>query len=75
VHEAKLMRLWTNLMNDRKLTARESTEWVDVGFQGKDPSTDFRGAGVLGLEQLLAITDVGSPYREHALKMYQDSTN
>ena len=48
-------------------------QWVDIGFQGKDPATDFRGAGMLGLEQLLAITDHGSEYREEALKMYQAS--
>ena len=45
-------------------------QWVDIGFQGKDPSTDFRGAGMLGLEQLLAITDHGSDYRKEALEMY-----
>jgi hypothetical protein len=28
-------------------------DWGIVGFQGKDPSTDFRGMGLLGLEQLL----------------------
>ena len=38
-------------------------EWVDIGFQGKDPATDFRGAGTLGLEQLLVITDEDSKYR------------
>lgn len=30
-----------------------SMEWKDFGFQGNDPSTDFRGAGVLSLRNLL----------------------
>ena len=50
-------------------------EWVDVGFQGKDPATDFRGAGVFGLENLLAITDEGSEYREEALEMFRTSAD
>ena len=49
VHEDKLMRLWKNLRNDN-LKERKTMQWVDIGFQGKDPSTDFRGAGMLGLE-------------------------
>jgi hypothetical protein len=52
-HETKLMKLWRNLLPDRKLTERKTMEWVDIGFQGKDPATDFRGVGILGLEQLL----------------------
>ena len=50
-------------------------DWKQVGFQGKDPATDFRGVGILGLDNLLAITDEGSPYRDEAKKMYQDSIN
>lgn len=26
--------------------------WADLGFQGKDPCTDFRGSGQLGLESI-----------------------
>jgi hypothetical protein len=29
-----------------------STDWGEVGFQGADPATDFRGMGLLGLVQL-----------------------
>ena len=58
------MLLWNNLLPDRKLTERKTMEWVDIGFQGKDPATDFRGAGTLGLYQLLAITDEKSQNRE-----------
>ena len=29
-----------------------SSRWSHIGFQGEDPGTDFRGMGLLGLEQL-----------------------
>ncbi|WAQ89033.1 hypothetical protein PtA15_10A456 [Puccinia triticina] len=29
--------------------------WQEIGFQGADPSTDLRGAGILGLDALLAF--------------------
>jgi len=60
------MRLWSNLKGDRQLKSRLTEEWIEIGFQGKDPATDFRGAGVLGLEQLLVITG-DQKYREKAL--------
>ena len=31
-HEDKLMKLWNNLLPDRKLTERKTMEWVDIGF-------------------------------------------
>ena len=50
LYEEMLMRLWTNLKPESKLRGRKTEQWIDIGFQGKDPATDFRGAGVLGLE-------------------------
>ncbi|KAJ7371781.1 ELMO domain-containing protein 1 [Desmophyllum pertusum] len=35
------------------LNERITTQWGDIGFQGKDPQTDFRGMGVLALDNLL----------------------
>lgn len=32
---------------------RISKQWSKIGFQGDDPKTDFRGMGVLGLENLV----------------------
>ena len=40
-------------MGDKKLDSRISGQWGELGFQGNDPATDFRGMGVLGLDQLL----------------------
>jgi len=33
-----------------------SKQWEDIGFQGADPATDFRGMGVLGLRCLTYLT-------------------
>jgi hypothetical protein len=52
-HEQKLLTLWENLMPDVKLTSRVSKQWGDIGFQGDDPKTDFRGMGLLGLDNLI----------------------
>ncbi|XP_062836968.1 ELMO domain-containing protein 2 isoform X2 [Anolis carolinensis] len=52
-HEEQLMELWSLLMPHEKLRARISKQWCDIGFQGDDPKTDFRGMGMLGLTNLL----------------------
>ena len=51
-HEQKLLELWSLLMPARELESRVSNSWKDIGFQGDDPKTDFRGMGILGLENL-----------------------
>lgn len=35
-------------LDDKSLGA----EWIELGFQGEDPTTDFRGTGLLGLLNL-----------------------
>lgn len=53
-HERKLLSLWAMLMGaEEKLSQRISNQWQDIGFQGDDPKTDFRGMGLLGLENLI----------------------
>ncbi|XP_055707335.1 ELMO domain-containing protein 2 [Phlebotomus papatasi] len=52
-HEIKLNELWKLLMPDVELEARVTKQWQDIGFQGDDPKTDFRGMGILSLENLL----------------------
>nr|CAG4647275.1 EOG090X0AMT [Megafenestra aurita]SVE92557.1 EOG090X0AMT [Megafenestra aurita] len=51
-HELKLLELWDHLMPERKLESRVSNSWKNIGFQGDDPKTDFRGMGLLGLDNL-----------------------
>lgn len=56
-HEEKLDRLWGLLLpGQTRAGGRITREWGRIGFQGKDPSTDFRGGGVLSLDQLLWLT-------------------
>lgn len=76
-HEALLERLWASLRPGvRRAGGRVSAEWGEIGFQGQDPATDFRGMGLLGLEQLVhfaegpqnsaaraALTDSAHPVR------------
>lgn len=40
-----------------------------------DPASDFRGAGVMGLENLLAITDMNGRYYEETKELFEDSLN
>lgn len=53
VHEQSLLLLWNELMPDSRLEARVTKQWQDIGFQGDDPKTDFRGMGTLGLDNLV----------------------
>ena len=34
---------------------RFGSHWGQIGFQGKDPATDLRGMGLLGLNQMLSF--------------------
>lgn len=43
-----------------------------VGFQGNDPSTDFRGSGQLGLENLLFFVSARNEYAQEVLKFSLD---
>lgn len=52
LHQAQLLEIWTQLRSGRSIKSRKSNEWIQLGFQGDDPATDFRGAGVLGLVNL-----------------------
>jgi len=51
-HERELLKLWSDLQPDMPLKARISSDWSEIGFQGEDPKTDFRGMGLLGLRNL-----------------------
>ncbi|XP_067296943.1 ELMO domain-containing protein 2 [Pseudorasbora parva] len=52
-HENMLLKLWDLLMPAVKLESRITKQWGNIGFQGDDPKTDFRGMGMLGLTNLL----------------------
>ena len=54
-HERMLEELWALVFPDEALPARLGDHWGRLGFQGRDPATDFRGAGLLGLHALLHL--------------------
>ncbi|ORX60103.1 hypothetical protein BCR36DRAFT_408464 [Piromyces finnis] len=66
-HEDKLMELWKLMKDEEKLTARKSEQWQTIGFQGIDPATDFRGMGILGLEQLIYFAQNFNDTAKHVL--------
>ena len=57
-HQALLDKLWTAL---KPLERRGC--WTEIGFQGPDPSSDFRGMGLLGLTQLVYFSSKGEGNR------------
>lgn len=66
-HEDKLLQLWNLLKPDEQLQTRISKQWGNIGFQGDDPKTDFRGMGILGLENLLYFATEHSDAARHVL--------
>lgn len=56
-HEAKLEECWGYFFPGvlRRGPLYKSEDWKLLGFQGCDPTTDFRGMGMLGLEQLIFL--------------------
>ncbi|CAL4076382.1 unnamed protein product, partial [Meganyctiphanes norvegica] len=66
-HENALYKLWEALNPGIPLEARISKQWQDIGFQGDDPKTDFRGMGMLGLENILYFSTEHSDAARHTL--------
>lgn len=52
-HQDALRALWKAAFPEEELEGLVSEQWKDMGWQGKDPSTDFRGGGFISLENLL----------------------
>ncbi|MQL75238.1 hypothetical protein Taro_007623 [Colocasia esculenta] len=52
-HQEALRSLWRAAYPGVELRGLISDQWKDMGWQGKDPSTDFRGGGFISLENLL----------------------
>ncbi|RZS19217.1 hypothetical protein BHM03_00051588 [Ensete ventricosum] len=52
-HQEALRALWYATYPNKELSGLISDQWKEMGWQGRDPSTDFRGAGFISLENLL----------------------
>ncbi|KAI7685477.1 hypothetical protein SSS_05606 [Sarcoptes scabiei] len=66
-HRILLESLWKNLHPERSLDDLVSKQWTEIGFQGPDPSTDFRGMGLLSLENLVFFSTVFAEYARNIL--------
>lgn len=55
IHENLLGELWNLMKPDIRRSGRFTEEWKELGFQGIDPATDFRGGGILGLMNLVVF--------------------
>ncbi|KAI7745689.1 hypothetical protein M8C21_019387 [Ambrosia artemisiifolia] len=52
-HQESLRALWKAAFPEEELHGLITEQWKEMGWQGKDPSTDFRGGGYISLENLL----------------------
>ncbi|KAJ7976476.1 ELMO domain-containing protein A [Quillaja saponaria] len=52
-HQDALKQLWRLAYPERELPSLKSELWKEMGWQGSDPSTDFRGGGFVSLENLI----------------------
>ncbi|VUZ57578.1 unnamed protein product [Hymenolepis diminuta] len=51
MHIDLLKEIWNGLLSNEPFSLK-SNLWSDIGFQGTNPSTDFRGMGILGAQNL-----------------------
>lgn len=56
-HAQLLLRLWQVLVPNEPSQSVTGSHWKRLGFQGNDPSTDFRGMGLLGLLNLIYFAE------------------
>ncbi|CAM8957226.1 unnamed protein product [Rhodiola kirilowii] len=67
-HQEALRSLWAAAYPTQELYGLISPQWKDMGWQGRDPSTDFRGAGFICLENLLFFAKTFSTSFQRLLK-------
>ncbi|XP_002971167.2 ELMO domain-containing protein A [Selaginella moellendorffii] len=54
-HAEALVALWHEAFPGRLFDGLITEKWKEMGWQGTDPSTDFRGGGFISLENLLFL--------------------
>ncbi|KAK4265035.1 hypothetical protein QN277_026140 [Acacia crassicarpa] len=67
-HQEALRALWSATFPGQELHGLISDQWKEMGWQGRDPSTDFRGAGFISLENLLFFAKIFSTSFQRLLK-------
>ncbi|KAA3462556.1 ELMO domain-containing protein A-like isoform X1 [Gossypium australe] len=71
IHIKALIKLWHIAFPNVVLTGLISEQWKDMGWQGPNPSTDFRGCGFISLENLLFFGQ-NFPASFHRLLLKED---
>ncbi|THF99565.1 hypothetical protein TEA_001577 [Camellia sinensis var. sinensis] len=61
-HQEGLKALWSATYPGQELHGLVSDQWKEMGWQGEDPSTNFRGAGFISLENLLFFAKTFSTF-------------
>lgn len=55
IHVRSLQTIYRSLTGSRFDCPRYGNHWEEIGFQGRDPATDLRGVGLLGLVHLVYL--------------------
>lgn len=77
LHQANLAAIFLELTGN-EAAAAESTatftgdHWMEIGFQGSDPSRDLRAAGMLAVLQLRYLTTVHRGFAQQLLELSND---
>lgn len=71
-HANMLFDIWKKLIGNEIPIGLIDKKWLDIGFQGPDPSTDFRGAGMLAL---INLNDFVLNRQNSSNKVYLDATD
>jgi hypothetical protein len=75
IHERTLRRLFAAVRGPeeaRGLPSGGDPRWKDLGFQSDDPRTDFRGGGLLALQNMCHLAE---NYPDQIGEMLRESTN
>jgi len=71
-HEQMLMQLWQATFPRRTMDSAVSERWKELGFQGNNPATDFRGMGLLGLRCLIYFAQTHADEFRGLLAQHRD---
>jgi ELMO domain-containing protein len=70
--ERVLQTIYRDMTGDKLSCPRFGSHWEALGFQGKDPATDLRGAGLFGLVQWLFFLKTHRPLLLRIFKLSKD---
>lgn len=69
IQDSLMRSLFLSLIPDEKqYRGLSGRHWEDIGFQGSDPRTDVRGAGLMGILHLLYFAEHYSRTAREILK-------